>query len=37
LLRAEWNQLEEAYGTAALDQRFAQLPTNIDAFLVLLA
>ncbi|MDE1144396.1 hypothetical protein [Paraburkholderia tropica] len=37
LLRAEWSQLEEAYGTAALDQRFAQLPTNIDAFLVLLA
>jgi hypothetical protein len=37
MLHAEWSQLEETYGTAVLDQRFAKLPTNIDDFLELLA
>ncbi|MEX3842339.1 hypothetical protein [Paraburkholderia sp. BR10882] len=37
LLHTDWSQLEEANGTAALDQRFAKLPTNIDDFLELLA
>ncbi|MFM0478832.1 hypothetical protein PQR29_14630 [Paraburkholderia strydomiana] len=36
LLHAEWNQLEETYGTALLDQRFAKLPANVDDFLELL-
>jgi hypothetical protein len=36
LPHAEWRQLDKTYGTAALDQRFAKVPANIDDFLALL-